>query len=100
MQYAEENKESDNLEYFTYAISNYILKNGLTNAFNFEMTEEQKEEATYKNIYGKNINQLVKEGKELMKENNMTVDKYKEDLKDLSNSVNEVNQSISDVGGR
>lgn len=98
--YAEENKESDNLVYFTYAISNYMLKDGLANAFNFEMTEEQKDEATYKNIYGKTINQLVKECKELMKENNMTVDKYKENLKDLSNSIDEFNQSMSGDGDR
>lgn len=86
--YAQDNANKDEVVYFTYAITNHILKDGLENVLNLEMTEEQKEIETYKNIYGKTINQLVEEGKTLMKANNMTVDKYKENLKNLSNSIN------------
>ena len=97
--YAEENKDSDDLVYFAYATSNYIFKDGLANAFNMEMTEDQKETESYKNIYGKTINQLVQEGKNLMKENNMTVEKYKETLQNLSNSINTFNKTMSSGGG-
>ena len=85
--------------YFAYATSNYIFKDGLANAFNMEMTEDQKETESYKNIYGKTINQLVQEGKNLMKENNMTVEKYKETLQNLSNSINTFNKTMSSGGG-
>lgn len=36
-------------------------------------------------IYGKTANDLIKEGKELMQENDVTIDEFKDSLEDLQN---------------
>lgn len=40
----------------------------------------------YANIYGKTVQQLIDEGKQLMEENNVTIEQMKEQLKN-SNTV-------------
>lgn len=77
-EYSNNNKNSDNLYYYTYACMYYMFKDGLSSA---TLSEEQQQEAMYSRIYGKTINQLISEGKKLMADNNITVNDYKQTLK-------------------
>ena len=77
-EYSNNNKDSDNLYYYTYACMYYMVKDGLSSA---TLSEEQQQEAMYSRIYGKTINQLISEGKKLMADNNTTVNDYKQTLK-------------------
>ena len=52
-------------------------------------TEDESE--MYVNIYGKTVQQLIDEGKQLMEENDISLDEYKSkinDLNELSNNNN------------
>ncbi len=64
-----------------------MMKDGIFSAF----SEEYDESAMYVNIYGKTIQDLINEGKELMKENESTIDEFKENLENLedTNSISE-----------
>lgn len=84
--------EVDDVYYYTYACTYYIMKDGFTS----EYLSTQDENLLYKNIYNKTVKQLINEGKDLMQEEGTTLEKYKESLKDLSNSVNDLNNSIND----
>lgn len=77
-EYSNNNKDSDNLYYYTYACMYYMVKDGLSSA---TLSEEQQQEAMYSRIYGKTINQVISEGKKLMADNNTTVNDYKQTLK-------------------
>lgn len=90
-EYSNNNKNSDNLYYFSYAYLYYIAKDGISSAFNTSLTEEEKETNMYSRIYGKTINQLISEGKQLMLENNVTIDDYKKSLNSLNNMNNTIN---------
>ena len=68
-EFADKYKDKDELYYYTYSTLYYIFKDGLV-----DNTKQ------YINIYNKTINELIDEGKNLMKENNMTVEKYKKQL--------------------
>lgn len=82
----EENVDSEEeLYYLSYAIIYHITRDGLSSAFSGNDTQE----AMYVNIYGKTIGQLIDEGKQLMQDNNMTIEKYKEQLKKTSNTISE-----------
>lgn len=76
---AELDKE-DELYYFSYAVMYYMAKDGLAAAF----TNPDDESAMYASIYNKTVGQLIAEGKELMEQNDMTVEKFKESLKTAS----------------
>lgn len=39
----------------------------------------------YKSLFGKTIRELIEEGKKLMKDNNITLEQYKEQLNSLNN---------------
>lgn len=71
------NENDDNLYYFTYACLYYSLTERLTTGID-ENTAMQK-------IYGKTVQQLVNEGKQLMQDYNMTVEQYKQQLKGSTN---------------
>lgn len=80
---ASELGDTDELYYFSYATMYYMMVDGFSSAF----TEEDVETAMYANIYGKTAEDLISEGKELMQENDITIDEWKanlEDIEDLS----------------
>jgi len=83
---AQELGDTDNLYYFSYATTYYIAKDGMSAAF----SGNEDESAMYANIYGKTANDLIKEGKELMEENDVTIDEFKENLKKLENTNNTI----------
>lgn len=68
------NENQDELYYFTYACLYYSFTERLTTGID-EATAMQK-------IYGKTVQQLVDEGKQLMKDNNITIEQYKKQLKE------------------
>ena len=76
---AQELGDSDNLYYFTYATTYYIAKDGISSAF----SGSEDESEIYVNIYGKTAKDLIKEGKELMQENDVTIDELKSSLENL-----------------
>lgn len=76
----EKMKDDDNLYYASYSILYYITQDGMAQAFNGDYNEQEM----YKRIYGKNIKKLIEEGKQLMKDNNVTLEEYKKSLDDLS----------------
>ena len=69
--------------YFSYACMQYMLKDGLSAA----LTDSDNEEAMYKSIYGKKVGDMIEEGKQLMKEDNTTVEQFKENLKEAENLI-------------
>lgn len=74
-------KEDEDLYYLSYSVLYYITKDGISSAF----SQNADESAMYVNIYGKTVNQLIEEGKQLMKDNNMTIETYKQQLEKASN---------------
>lgn len=78
------NKDDEEVYYLSYSIMYYIMKDGMASA----MSGSEDESAMYVNIYGKTVQQLIDEGKQLMKENNITLEEYKEKIKDLDNTIN------------
>lgn len=78
---AQELGDTDNLYYFSYATTYYIAKDGMSAAF----SGGEDEGAMYANIYGKTANDLIKEGKELMQENDVTINEFKDSLENLQN---------------
>ena len=79
---ASELGETDELYYFSYATMYYMMVDGFSSAF----SEEDVETAMYANIYGKTAEDLISEGKELMQENDITIDEWKANLEDLADS--------------
>ena len=74
--------KEDELYYASYAMLTYITQDGLTNLSNIE----EDDSAMYVRIYGKTVKQLIDEGKQLMKENDMTIEKYKKSLEQMNNA--------------
>lgn len=77
---SEEFGDTDNTYYYSYACMYYIMKDGMAAAF----TSNEDESAMYINIYNKTIQQLIDEGKQLMKENDITVEKWKKQLSEAA----------------
>lgn len=69
--------------YFSYACMYYIMKDALTT----EYLTTQDDNLMFKNIWGKAVQQLVDEGKNLMKENNITLEEYKTQIEELNNTT-------------
>lgn len=80
----EEIENENEILYASYAMLYYITQDGIGEAFSSLEKESYNEQKMYKRIYGKTINQLISEGKELMRENDMTLEKYKQNLNELS----------------
>ena len=76
-------KDDEELYYLSYSMMYYILNDGISSAF----SNTTDENAMYANIYGKTVGQLIEEGKQLMEENNITIEQYKENIENL-NSIN------------
>lgn len=85
--YSSKNKETDNYYYFNYALMYSISLDGLDNL----VTTLLDNTITYKNVYGKSINQLIVEGKNQMIEQNITVEEYKNILNELESYKNTIN---------
>lgn len=66
------NENQDELYYFTYACLYY--------SFTERLTTGQDENTAMQKIYGKTVQQLVDEGRQLMKKDNITVEEYKKKL--------------------
>lgn len=81
----EELGETDETYYFAYACMYYIMQDGLT----AEYMTSQDESLLYKNIYNKTVQTLIDEGKNLMEENDITVEEFKQQVNDLSESQNQ-----------
>lgn len=84
----EDLKDDDDKYYLSYSVLYYAMKDGIASAFSGN--ENEVDNAMYANIYGKSIQQLIDEGKQLMKDNDITLEEYKEQLKNLNeNNVSE-----------
>ena len=59
----------------------HMMQDGLAAAGS---QEDLSESDMYKNIYGKTLNQLIDEGKQFMEENNVTIEQFKQQVKDSS----------------
>ena len=75
--------ESDETYYFTYACIYHTAKAGFTD----EYLQNKDESMLYKDIAGKTVQQLIDEGKQLMEENNVTIEEYKEKLTELGGAL-------------
>lgn len=72
----------EELYYISYSVMYYIVKDGLSSAF----TNPDDENAMYVNIYGKTVKKLIEEGKQLMQDNNMTIEEYKQQLETVNST--------------
>ena len=77
--------ETDEAYYFAYACMYYIMQDGLTT----EYMTSQDDSLLYKNIYNKTVQTLIDEGKNLMEENDVTVEEFKQQVNDLAESQNQ-----------
>lgn len=75
--------ESDETYYYTYACIYYTAKAGFTE----EYLQNKDESLLYKEIAGKTVQQLIDEGKQLMEENNVTIESYKQQLEELGGAL-------------
>ena len=79
----EELGDTEDTYCFSYACVYYVMKDGLTQ----EYMTTQDESLLYKNIYNKTVQNLIDEGKQLMEENNITVEQYKQQLEKIDNNL-------------
>ncbi|MBR1540724.1 MAG: hypothetical protein IJ629_06205 [Clostridia bacterium] len=80
--FSENNKDSDDLYYYTYAFMYYSFK-----AYeDIDSFNDMENIDTNQKMYGKTINELINDGKQLMKDDNTTIEEYKKSLKELENN--------------
>ena len=84
---APELNNEDEAYQFVYACMYYIMQDGMSVAFDFNLTDEEKDSKTYERVYGKTVKQLINEWKQLMKDNDMTVEKFKQGMEDFANNT-------------
>lgn len=77
-------KDENDKYYLSYSVMYYVMKDGIASVFS--ENENTSTSSMYTNIYGKTIKQLIDEGKQLMKENNITLDEYKSQLQNTINN--------------
>lgn len=83
-QYAEEHKEET--YYLSYSMLNAAFTDGLSQAITDAFENKTSDSSmAYKSLFGKTIRELIEEGKKLMKDNNITLEQYKEQLNSLNN---------------
>ena len=75
----------DDLYYLSYSVMYHIMQDSMTSALS-EEGEANKNEI-YASVYGKSVQELIDEGKELMRKNNVTIEQFKEELNNFSNST-------------
>lgn len=71
--------EEDEAYYYLYACMYYVMTDGLSEEY---FSSDGDESIIYQNIYGKTVGELVEEGENLMEENDITVDEWKETMTD------------------
>lgn len=76
-------EDDEELYYVSYCIMYHMIQDGISSA----TTLDSDKNAMYVNIYGKTVKQLIDEGKQLMKDNKVTLEEYKQGLKELGNTV-------------
>jgi hypothetical protein len=74
-------RNNEDIYYCSYSTMYYIIKDGMASAFT---NDETLNKDMYKNIYGKTVKQLIEEGKQLMKSENITLEDFKKQLQDAS----------------
>ena len=79
-------EEDEEIYYLSYAVMYYIMTDGMEAA----LSGSEDESEMYVNIYGKTVQQLIDEGKQLMEENNVSLDEYKQKIKDLNELSNTI----------
>lgn len=78
-------KNEDEVCYLTYA----MMYNMMNDSFSASLSENADDESIiYANIYGKTIQALIDEGKRLMSDNGVSIDDFKENIKDASDELN------------
>lgn len=80
----EELKDTDEPYQFLYACTYYIMTDGMASI----LDPNADENASYARIYGKTVGQLINEGKQLMVDNNTTVEQFKQSIEDSANDYN------------
>lgn len=76
-------EDDEELYYLSYSIMYHMVQDGIPSA----TTLDSDKSAMYFNIYGKTVKQLIDEGKKLMKDNKVTLEEYKQGLKQLGNTI-------------
>lgn len=79
-------EDDEEIYYLSYAVMYYIMTDGMEAA----LSGSEDESEMYVNIYGKTVQQLIDEGKQLMEENNVSLDEYKQKIKDLNELSNTI----------
>ena len=79
----EELKDTDDLYYISYSAIYYMAKDGLSSAF----TGNNDEKEMYKSFFGKTVQDMINEGKNLMQENNISIDEYKKQIENTINTM-------------
>ena len=77
-------EDDEDIYYLSYAMMYYMFSSGISSA----VAGNDVETEMYSEIYGKTIQQLIDEGKQLMEENDVPLEEYKESLTNLNNTVN------------
>lgn len=72
---------TDDIYYLGYAIMYNAMKEGFASA----MVGGEPEEAMYESIYGRRVQDLINEGKDLMRKNDVTIEEFKEQVESWSN---------------
>ena len=70
-------EDDEEIYYLSYAVMYYIMTDGMEAA----LSGSEDESEMYVNIYGKTVQQLIDEGKQLMEENNVSLDELEVDEK-------------------
>ena len=79
---------TDEIYYLGYAIMYNAVKEGAASG----MVGGDAEEAMYESIYGRRVQDLINEGKDLMRKNDVTIDEFKKQIEE-----NEKDESVSNA---
>ncbi|MCI8621323.1 MAG: hypothetical protein HFJ50_06335 [Clostridia bacterium] len=73
----------DDLYYISYSVMYHIMQDGMASA----LEDEENQNAIYASIYGKSVQELIDEGKDMMQKNGVTVEQFKTELNKVSNQT-------------
>ena len=69
-------KKDEELYYASYAMMYHIMQNGITN----QGETVKDKNIIYKNVYGKTVKVLIEEGKQIMQDNDITLEAFKSSM--------------------